>query len=237
MARAMARGWAGTEERPERMLFTDSGSGRAQQLADEVGGEAVASNEELAESSDLLVLAVKPAALGEVAEEAGGAANVLSLLAATPIARVAAAFPEATVSRAMPTVAVEVRRGAICFAGSPDVKALLEPLGKVVEIADSDFDAATAVMGCSPAYVALVVEAIAEAGAAHGLDPRLSRSLMVESTAGAVELLRRYEPAELRRAVASPGGATEAGLEALEREGAAHAFEEAVNASIERMST
>jgi pyrroline-5-carboxylate reductase len=90
-------------------------------------------------------------------------------------------------------------------------------------------------MGCAPAYLALAVEALADAGAAAGLDPDLARELVVETTAGTAELLRLRPPADVRRAVASPGGSTEAGLEALEREGARDAFEAAVRASLERM--
>ena len=77
----------------------------------------------------------------------------------------------------MPNVGVEVRQGVLCVAGEADaeVRAALDLLGHVVEIADEDFDAATAVMGCAPAYLALAVEAIADAGAADGLDPELAR--------------------------------------------------------------
>ena len=120
-------------------------------------------------------------------------------------------------------------------SASAEVRAKLDLLGHVVEIAETDFDGATAVMGCAPAYLALAVEAIAEAGAADGLDPDLSRELVVETAAGTAELLRRHHPADLRKAVASPGGSTEAGLEALERENARRAFEAAVEASLERM--
>ena len=98
-----------------------------------------------------------------------------------------------------------------------------------------EFDAATAVMGCAPAYLALAVEAIADAGAEAGLDAELARELVVETTAGTAELLRLRHPADVRKAVASPGGSTEAGLEALDREGAREAFEAAVRASLERM--
>jgi len=233
MAAAMARGWAGEFE---GMLFSDSGSGRARALADELGGE-VAPNAEIAERADLVVLAVKPAKLDEVAPELGAARSVVSVLAATPLERVAAALPEAGVLRLMPNVAVEVRRGVLCVAGEAPaaVREKLAVLGLVVEIADGDFDEATAVMGCTPAYFALAVEALAEAGAAAGLDPELARELVIETSAGTAELLRRHDPAELRRAVASPGGATEAGLEALDREGARAAFETAVNASLARM--
>lgn len=233
MAAAMARGWQGEFE---RMLFSDSGSGRALALAEELGGEAV-SNAEIAADADLVVLAVKPAKLHDAAAELGAAKVVVSLLGATPLEAVAAAFPAAEAHRVMPNVGVEVRRGVLCLAGpsSPLVREKLGVLGHVVELPDADFDSATAVMGCAPAYLALAVEAIAAAGVADGLDEQLARELVVETTAGTAELLRRHHPADVRKAVASPGGSTEAGLEALDREGGREAFEAAVRASLERM--
>ncbi|HET9163581.1 MAG TPA: pyrroline-5-carboxylate reductase dimerization domain-containing protein [Solirubrobacterales bacterium] len=233
MAAAMARGWRGEFE---RMLFSDSGSGRAGKLAAELGGEAVA-NAELGARADIVVLAVKPAKLQEAAAQLAGAGVVLSLLGATSLETVAAALPGAECHRVMPNVAVEVRRGVLCLAGppSPLVREKLDVLGRVVELPDEDFDAATAVMGCAPAYLALAVEAIADAGAEDGLDRELARELVVETAAGTAELLRLRDPADVRRAVASPGGSTEAGLEALDREGAREAFAAAVRASLERM--
>jgi len=234
MAAALARGLVGEVD---GMLFSDSGSGRAARLAEELGGEAL-SNEEVAERADAIVLAVKPAALDAVAPSLQGAAEIVSVLAATPLARLREAFPDASILRTMPNVGVEVCQGVICVAGdtpSHAVAAALEHIARVFEIEEEDFDRATAVMGCSPAYLALAVEAIADAGAADGLDPDLARELVVETAAGTAELLRGRHPAEVRRAVASPGGSTEAGLEALDREGARAAFAAAVGASLERM--
>jgi pyrroline-5-carboxylate reductase len=233
MAAAMARGWAGELD---GMLFSDSGSGRARALAAELGGEAVA-NAELAARSDVLVLAVKPNKLDEVAAELGEASRVVSVLAATPLERLTAALPNAEVLRVMPNVGVEVRAGVLCVAGVADqeVREALALLGHVVEIGDGEFDEATAIMGCAPAYLALAVEALADAGAAAGLDRELAGELVVETTAGTAELLRVHHPADVRKAVTSPGGSTEAGLEALDREGARAAFEAAVAASLERM--
>lgn len=234
MAAAIARGWAGEFE---QMLFSDSGSGRARQLAEELGGEAV-SNEELADRADLLVLAVKPNKLEEVAPQLSAAKEVASVLAVVSLERLQAAFPAAGhVLRVMPNVGVEVRQGVLCVAGSASEEARekLELLGHVVEIPDGDFDEATAIMGCAPAYVALAVEALADAGAEAGLDAELARELVVETAAGTAELLRKHSPAEVRKAVTSPGGSTEAGLEALDREGAADAFKAAVEASLRRM--
>lgn len=233
MAAAIARGWAGEFE---QMLFSDSGSGRAAELARELGGEAV-STQEIAERADFVVLAVKPAALDGVAPDLGAARRLVSILAAVPVARLQAAFPAAEVLRVMPNVGVEVRKGVLCVAGEAagEVREKLDLLGHVVEIADADFDGATAVMGCAPAYLALAVEAIADAGAANGLDPDLALELTVETAVGTAELLRAHSPAAVRKAVASPGGSTEAGLEALDREGARDVFAAAVKASLERM--
>lgn len=219
------------------MLFSDSGSGRAGALAEELGGKAV-SNEEIARGADLVVLAVKPGMLDEVAPSLAEAREVVSVLAVVSLERLRAAFPAAAhVLRAMPNVGVEVRQGVLCVAGSASSQARgkLELLGQLVEIPDEDFDEATAIMGCAPAYLALAVEALAEAGADAGLDPELARELVVETTAGTAELLRRRHPSDVRRAVTSPGGSTEAGLDALDREGTREAFKAAVEASLARM--
>lgn len=233
MAAAIARGLAGEVD---GMLFSDSGSGRAAALAEELDGEA-RSSQEVAERADVVVLAVKPAALDAVAPSLGAAKEIVSVLAATPLARLRAALPGAKVLRTMPNLGVEVGRGVICVAGeaSAEVRAMLEQIARVFEIAEEDFDGATAVMGCAPAYLALAVEAIGDAGAADGLDPELSRKLIVETAAGTAELLRRRDPADVRRAVASPGGSTEAGLEELDRRGARAAFAAAVDGSLRRM--
>lgn len=243
MAAAMARGWAAADDGPDRMLFTDIDASRAAALADEVGGNSVGSIPELVDACDLVVLAVKPGALDEVAVEAQGSRAVLSLLGAVPLQKIAAAFPNASVLRVMPNQPVAVGRGVLCYTAGEatppevdrEVRGLLGLLGRVVEIDDDLFDAATALSGCSPAYIALAVSAIAEAGAVGGVDAELALSLMVDTAAGTAELLRRRDPAEVIRAVASPGGSTEAGLAALEENGVREAFAAAVNASLERM--
>jgi pyrroline-5-carboxylate reductase len=235
MAAAMARGWA---DMGDTMLFSDSGSGRAAALAAEVGGEALP-NSEVAARADFVVLAVKPAKLEEAAAELAAAKRVVSVLAAVPVPRLREALPGAgEVLRVMPNVGVAVGRGVLCAAGeaSPEVRAKLEQLGLVVDLPDERFDAATAVMGCSPAYFALAAEALIDAGAAAGLGPELARRLVVETAAGTAELLREQDPSAVQKAVASPGGSTEAGLEALDREGARGAFAAAVSDSLDRMA-
>jgi pyrroline-5-carboxylate reductase len=136
-----------------------------------------------------------------------------------------------------------MRRGVMCFSAAAGVAeattervlGLLQELGRVEEMDDGQIDGATAVMGCTPAYLALVAEAVAEAGARAGLDASLARSLMTDTMAATAELLRVYEPEALRRAVASPGGSTEAGLEALDEHELREALHAAVDASLRRM--
>lgn len=243
MAAAIARGWA-TQGGPVAMLFTDAGSGRARALAEETGGARVDSLADLGRSSDMLVLAVKPAALERVSAELDGFDGpVVSVLGATPLSSLRAALPDAQVLRTMPNVAVEVGHGVICHAPVAAREApalapaldLLGTLGTLYELPEDLLDAATAVMGCSPAYLALACEALAAAGSEAGLDPELAGELLARSVAGTGELLLRHEPATIQRAVASPGGSTEAGLEALAAHGAPTAFKAAVIASLERM--
>jgi pyrroline-5-carboxylate reductase len=244
MAGAMARGWAGAEGGPEGMLFCDLDRERAAALAGDVGGETRESLAQLGLDSDVVVLAVKPAALDDVAAELSGhAAAVLSVLAATSTERLAAAFPGTPILRVMPNQPVEVRRGVLCRAAAREMPAELEDrlvallamLGTVVALPEEgQMEAAMAVMSCAPAYAALFAEALADAGAREGLDPAAALSMVAGTLSGTAELLARRDPADVRRAVAPPGGATEAGLRALERDGFVEALDSAVEASLER---
>lgn len=244
MAAALARGFARTGAVGEPMLFADSGSGRAAALAEELGGEAVDELAALASRSDVLILAVKPKALHAAATGIGPYSGALvSVLGATPLAQLREAFPEAAVLRTMPNVGVELGRGVICRAPvSGEERERLGPaldlLGKVAalyELDEGQLDAATAVMGCSPAWIAYACDAVATAGAEAGLDPALAAELIALSAAATGELLRVHGAEELQRAVASPGGSTEAGLDALAERDAHGAFAGAVTAALERM--
>jgi pyrroline-5-carboxylate reductase len=242
MAAAMARGWASGDGGPDAMLFCDLARERAAALAEEVGGEVRDDLAGLARDCEALVLAVKPGALDEVAAELEGRAPPLvSMLAATTTARLAEAFPKVPALRLMPNQPVEVRRGVLCYVPSPDLPAdllqrlleLLRPLGRLVALDEPKVDPAMAIMSSSPAYIALVAEGLARAGEREGLDGGLAAELVTEALAGTAELLRTREPAVVRAAVASPGGATEAGLARLEGV-VEDALMAAVDASLER---
>jgi pyrroline-5-carboxylate reductase len=235
MARALARGWG------DPVLCTDSGSGRAQQLADELGGEALASNRELAERADLVILAHKPAQLAEVAWEAAEAANaVVSLLARTSQADVRSAYPGVPVFRIEPNTAVQIRRGVLAFA-EPDaqtdeplreqVRELFSRVGTVVDVPERLMTVAGACSGVGPAYWALLVEAQVDAAVKAGMPATMAAALVTETMAGAAELLRDRggDTLGVRREVASPGGTTARGLAALERGGVRSAFAAAMD--------
>ena len=231
MARALARGWG------EPVLATDGGSGRAVALVDELGGAVCASNAELAQQADLVVLACKPYQLEAVAEEMQGAAKrVLSVLGATGSDALRAAFPQAEVYVTMPNTPVEVRRGVTIVAEetplAADVRELLERVGAVVVLPERLMGAATATTGVAPAYVALVAEAMIDAAVKHGLKADLAAQLVIEVLAGSAELLRAREGDTLamRREVTSPGGSTARGLAALEQAGLRTAFLDAIEA-------
>jgi pyrroline-5-carboxylate reductase len=251
MARAMARGWG------DPVLATDAGSGRASALAAELGGDAVASNAELAERVDLVVLCHKPAALDEVAAEiAGKARAVASVLAGTSVAELQRAYPETPVFRFLPNTPVELRRGVVCYVRTPDppvaergaqapvaergaqvdaavereVLALFGRLGSVVEVDEAQMELAMALMSCAPAYLALVAQAQIDAAAERGMDVDTAARLVTDTMAGTAELLRARggDAAAVRREVASPGGYTERGLAVLERASVPAAFERAI---------
>lgn len=145
--------------------------------------------------------------------------------------------------RVMPNVAVEVREGVLCFALSDrldadqaaEITGLLRQLGRPIELDDGLIDAATAVMGCSPAYVALLAEALIDAGVAEGLPLEEATELVNATLAGTAELFAERDHASVRNAVASPGGSTEAGLEALQENEFEQAVKSAVDASLEKM--
>ena len=230
MAGALARGWG------EPVLATDGGSGRAAKLVAELGGEALASNAELAERADLVVLGCKPYQLEQVAAEAQAAKRVLSILGGTGVEQLRAAFPNAEVYLTIPNTPVEVRRGVIVAAAetplADDVRELLERVGRVVVLPERLAAVASATAGVGPAYMALVAEAMIDAAVKHGLKAADATELVVELMAGSAELLRELggDTLRMRREVTSPGGSTARGLAALERGGLRKAFVDAIEA-------
>jgi pyrroline-5-carboxylate reductase len=237
MARAIARGWG------DPVLCSDSGSGRAQALADELGGRA-ASNLEVATEADLLILCHKPYQLMEVAREISSEVTaVVSVLGGIHAVNVLVAYQGAQVFRMVPNTPVEVRRGVSVYAPyagerytvdadlEREVISLFERLGTVLTMEERLLGAALGVASVGPAYQALLLEAQVDAAVRHGIKPAVAAQLVGETMSGTAELLRirDYDTLGVRRQVTSPGGSTARGLDALERGGIRAAFSDAMD--------
>jgi pyrroline-5-carboxylate reductase len=239
MASALARGIG------EPVLVHDVDQAKASALAEALGGEVVGSNAELAERADVLVLCHKPKQLADVAAEVGGHAQVVvSILGATTTDQVAAAYPGASIYRFIPNMPTEVRRGVLCYIAGPrasegpedEILSLMGRAGAVIPLDDEPLiEPAMALMSCGPAFMALVAESFAEAGAAHGLDPGDAMRMVVETMGGTADYLARhdYDGPGLRARVATPGGVTEKGLITLEERGLRDVCRAAVDTVVE----
>ena len=233
MARAMARGWGGP------VLCSDSGSGRAAALAAELGGRA-ATNLEVAQEADLVILCHKPYQLDQVADEIRAHVSAVgSVLGGTSVGTLQKAYPGIPVFSLIPNTPVEVRQGITCYAPAegidPDLEAqvleLFGRLGTVVTLEERLLGVATSVAGVGPAYQALLAEAQVDAAVRLGLKPGIASQLVAETMSGTAALLaaRDYDTLAVRREVTSPGGSTARGLDALERAGIRGAFQAAID--------
>jgi pyrroline-5-carboxylate reductase len=234
MASALARGLG------EPGLVSDVDGARAEALAAEIGGSAASSNREVAEGADLVVLCHKPAHTEEVAEQVGGAAKAIaSIVGTVPTTRLESAYPGVPVYRFIPNIPVEVGRGVLCYApgalaaeGPEDeVLKLFGRAGVVVRLDEEQIDPAMAIMSCGPAFLALVVDAMASAGTRHGIESAQATRLVTETMAGTAAYLdaNGLDPRELMGRVATPGGVTERGLRVLEDTGLRDSFDGAVD--------
>jgi pyrroline-5-carboxylate reductase len=189
---------------------------------DEIGSEVV---------PEVVIFAVKPQALGEMIQGyrglVGPATVFLSIAAGKRISFFEEGLGEhAAVVRAMPNTPAAIGRGITVACANSHVsapqkatcQALLEAVGEVDWVDDEGLmDPVTAVSGSGPAYVFLMIECLAAAGVAAGLDGALAARLARATVSGSGELARQADqvPAELRKNVTSPGGTTEAALGVL----------------------
>jgi len=203
---------------------------------DFAGREGVAIHDSMAAvprdlDPEVVVFAVKPqqmdAAAPAAARFVGTGTVFLSIAAGTTIANFAQHLGAgAAIVRAMPNtpaaigqaITVICPNAAVSRAQTAMCTALLTAIGEVVTVDDEALiDPVTAVSGSGPAYVFLLIECLAEAGAEAGLPPDLAARLALVTVAGAGQLALRggESPAQLRRNVTSPGGTTEAALKIL----------------------
>ncbi|WP_459962675.1 pyrroline-5-carboxylate reductase [Nocardia sp. IFM 10818] len=226
---------------------------RAELLAERFGIRVADEIADAAIGADLIVIAVKPhdvdgvltelqkAEIGEQEREA----VLMSLAAGVPTTRFEAKLPAGfPVVRVMPNTPMLVGQGMSAIAPGrytrPEQLALvtevLESVGKVVTVSESQMDAVTAVSGSGPAYFFLVVEAMIDASVGLGLTRDVATQLVVQTMLGSAALLEEsgQSAVELRAAVTSPAGTTAAALRELERGAVRSAFHEALNAAKRR---
>jgi pyrroline-5-carboxylate reductase len=215
------------------------------------GLRSVASSQEVHETPEIVVLAVKPqsmdAVLPDLKRFAEAGAVFLSIAAGKTLTYFASHLGAgAKVVRSMPNTPAAVRQGITVACASPGVSAaekkrcqeLLEAVGQALWVEDESLlDPVTALSGSGPAYVFLLVEAMAAAGAKLGLAPDMAMQLARATVAGSGELLRQSsEPAsQLRVNVTSPGGTTAEALKVLmATDGIQPVFDKALAAASQR---
>ena len=212
-----------------------------------LGIETTSSNREIAERSDLLIVAVKPWDVAQVLEEIapafdGANKSITSVAAGVPIARISEKLPEGTaVLRVMPNVCASVGLGSAVVtaneagrAALPTVMDIFRHVGDVMELPERLFDAATALHGSGPAYVALFADALIQAGVREGIPRDVARRLVVETIGGTAVLLKERSAHQIRDEVMTPGGTTAAAFVAMEKAGFVGAVHDGVHAATEQ---
>ena len=225
----------------------------AEKLGRETGIQAVRTNAEVAGACETLLLCVKPQDVTPVLQElrpvlAGklvvSIAAGVSLAALESAAGAGAGVPGVRIVRVMPNTPALVHKGASAYAvgGSATskdgetVERLFGAVGVTAQVKEPLLDAVTGLSGSGPAYAFLMIEALADGGVLMGLPRELSLKLAAQTLAGAAEMVLSTgeHPGKLKDAVASPGGTTIAGLEALEVCGVRAGLIRAVRSAAER---
>lgn len=228
MGGAMLRGWLSSGLSPEQVVVIDPAK------PDLPNGVVVHANlHQQAIPPKLMVLAIKPQMLGQIAPQLSQFVKpdtvLLSILAGVEIATIDRFLPgSGGIARVMPNTPAAIGKGisaAFIPAGSNISKdmigSLLSPLGDVEWFEDeADFHGVTALSGSGPAFVFRFIAALAEAGEAQGLDADKALRLAIATVEGAAALAKiaDEDPEELARRVTSPNGTTAAGLAVLDAE-------------------
>ena len=251
---------------PADITISDVHAPSAEKLRADTGVTLAASNAEVVGASDTIVLAVKPgdaiAAIQSVTTQqmessmrwawqsgtdSKGGKLLISIVAGLSIASLEkAAGEKLRVIRVMPNTPALVLAGASAYAtgtqateeDAETARKIFGGVGIAVRVKESLLDAVTGLSGSGPAYVYTIIEALADGGVLMGLPRDLALQLAAKTVAGAAEMVLQtgLHPAVLRDQVASPGGTTIAGIEALESGGLRAALITAVRAASERSS-
>jgi pyrroline-5-carboxylate reductase len=230
---------AATDVRPERLA----------QMSRQYGIRAAADNQALVRESDVIILAVKPQIMGSVLGEISPAVDARKLfisIAAGMATHTLRGFlgKPARLIRVMPNTPALVLEGVTAIARAEGLDAgdldtaqeLFAAVGRVVVLDEGHLDAVTGLSGSGPAYVAIVIEALADGGVKMGLDRATAMTLAAQTVLGSAKLILETgaHPGQLKDMVASPGGTTIAGIAALEDGGIRRTLISAVERATQR---
>ncbi|XP_044735125.1 pyrroline-5-carboxylate reductase 1, mitochondrial [Chrysoperla carnea] len=211
----------------------------------ELGAEAITENPPVVRNSEIIIISVKPqivpTALGQIKGMVDKSRLFLSIAMGITINELESLAPEnARVIRVMPNTPVLVREGASVFVRGTNAtdedanitRKLLTAVGSCDEITENHMDAVTALSGSGPAYVYVLIEALADGGVKMGLPRDISYRLAAQTVIGAGLVVRetKEHPGVLKDNVTSPAGSTAAGLHYLEEKG----FRSAIIGAVEK---
>ena len=234
MATALIRGMIRDGTAPELISASDPSPQARARLLGESGVPTFDNNFEVIRASDVVVLAVKPqlmaGVLAEISPQITSEHLVVSVAAGVTLATLAEGLgPGRRIARAMPNTPALVGEGAAAYCLGPDarepdaaiVAGCLEAVGKAFRVSETLLDAVTGLSGSGPAFVYLVIEAMADGGVLAGLPRELAQTLAAQTVLGAARMVLETgeHPGVLKDRVTSPAGTTIAGIHALERGG------------------
>ena len=227
MGEALIRSMLGIEDLQISLLASDVSAERRKLMSKLERVEATESNRRVADESDVVFVAVKPQNIDEVLDEIRDTDRlVISIAAGIPLRRLEAKLTKARVIRVMPNTPCLVGEMAGGFAlGTRATEAdaemlttLLKNAGRIFRLDEKHLDAVTALSGSGPAFIAYIIEAMADGAVKQGLRKDVAEQLAVQTVLGTGKLLRdmKLSPQELISIVSSPGGTTVAGRQVLE---------------------
>lgn len=247
MAGAIIRGLLSAKVcAPGEILATDPDDAVLDLIASETG-VTTAEAPELGAKADVILVCVKPGDVAAALASCGPldiSKLIISVAAGVTIKQIEALAPHARVIRVMPNTPALIHKGAAAFAlGSKAfetdadvVQEIFSAVGLVMRVDEPLLDAVTGLSGSGPAFVYLVIEALADGGVREGLSRTQALQLAAQTAAGAAEMILQTaeHPAKLKDNVASPGGTTIEGLGVLEARAVRSAFIDAVRAATAR---
>lgn len=235
---------------PENIICSDIREEPLLNLQEKYGVKTTLNNTEVAKCSEILIYATKPQILATVLKETSEFLNqqqlIISIAAGVPLAAIEAGLQkELRLIRVMPNICAFVKESATAIAAGKNVlngdidmaKAIFDSVGISVFIEENILmDAFTGLSGSGPAYVFLIIDAMADAGVKMGLSRKDSLLLSTQTVMGSAKLLLESSehPGQLKDRVTSPGGTSIAGIHTLEQGGLRTTIMDAVEAATNR---